>query len=73
MLFVDEQPAAAGRDRYVAGSAVERCLADGTCHRLIKVARDPGDLTQQLAQLGWQADIRPSGQDWLPGEARPAR
>ena len=72
VLFVDDQPAAAGRERYAAGSAevVERRLADGTCHRLIKLARDPGDLTRQLTQLGWQADIRPSGQDWLLGEAQ---
>ena len=74
VLFADDQPAAADRENYVAGSAelVERRLTDGTRHRLIKVARDPGDLTRQLTQLGWQPDIRPSGQDWLLGEARPA-
>jgi 2-polyprenyl-3-methyl-5-hydroxy-6-metoxy-1,4-benzoquinol methylase len=74
VLFVDDQPAAAGRERYVAGSAevVERSLTDGTRHRLIKLARDPGDLVRQLTRLGWRADIRQSGQDWLLGEARPA-
>jgi 2-polyprenyl-3-methyl-5-hydroxy-6-metoxy-1,4-benzoquinol methylase len=73
VLFVDEQPEAAARERYVAGSAevVERRLTDGTRHRLIKAARDPGYLTRQLTRLGWQADIWPSGQDWLLGEARP--
>jgi demethylmenaquinone methyltransferase/2-methoxy-6-polyprenyl-1,4-benzoquinol methylase len=70
-LFVDDQPAAAGRERYVAGSGevVERRLRDGTCHRLIKLVRDHRDLTRQLTQLGWQAAIRQSGQDWLVGEA----
>ena len=74
VLFVDGQPVAAGRETYVPGSAevVGPRLTDGTRHRLIKLARDPGDLARQLTLLGWQADIRPSGQDWLLGEARPA-
>ncbi len=74
VLFVDEQPAAAGREIYVAGSGevVERRLRDGTRHRLIKLVRDPPDLTRQLTQLGWRAAITRSGQDWLLGEARPA-
>ena len=74
VLFVDDQPAAAGRETYVAGSSevVERRLQDGTRHRLIKLVRDRQDLTRQLTQLGWQAAIRQSGPDWLLGEARPA-
>ena len=72
VLFVDDQPAAAGRETYLAGSGevVQRRLRDGTCHRLIKVARDPADLTRQLTRLGWQATITRSG-DWLAGQARP--
>ena len=73
VLFVDDQPAAAGRETYVAGSGevVERLLRDGPRHRLIKAVRDHRNLTRQLTQLGWQAAIRRSGQDWLLGEARP--
>ena len=54
--FVDDQPAAAGRETYVAGSSevVERRLQDGT-RRLIKLVRDRQDLTRQLTRLGWQA------------------
>jgi demethylmenaquinone methyltransferase/2-methoxy-6-polyprenyl-1,4-benzoquinol methylase len=72
VLFVDDQPAAARRETYVAGSGevVERRLRDGTRHQLIKVVRDPPDLTRQLSQLGWQAAITPSG-DWVVGQARP--
>jgi 2-polyprenyl-3-methyl-5-hydroxy-6-metoxy-1,4-benzoquinol methylase len=72
VLFVDDQPAAAGLETYVAGSGevVQRRLRDGTRHRLIKVARDPADLTRQLTRLGWQAAITPSG-GWLAGQARP--
>jgi 2-polyprenyl-3-methyl-5-hydroxy-6-metoxy-1,4-benzoquinol methylase len=72
VLFVDDQPAAADLETYVAGSGevVERRLRDGTRHRLIKVIRHPEDLTRQLTQLGWQATITQSG-DWLVGQARP--
>ncbi len=72
VLFVDDQPAAAGLETYVAGSGevVERRLGDGTRHRLIKVARGPADLTRQLTRLGWQTTITCSG-DWLAGQARP--
>ena len=72
VLFVDDQPAAAGLETYLAGSGevVERRLRDGTRHRLIKVVRDPADLNRQLTRLGWQATITRSG-DWLVGEARP--
>jgi hypothetical protein len=72
VLFVDDQPAAAGLETYVEGSGelVERRLRNGIRHRLIKVARDPADLTRQLTQLGWQAAITPFG-DWLVGQACP--
>ena len=72
VLFVDDQPAAAALETYVEGSGevVQRRLRDGTRHRLIKVARDPADLTRQLTDLGWQATITRSG-DWLAGQARP--
>ncbi len=71
--FVDDQPAAAALETYVAGSGevVERRLRDGSRHRLIKVIRDPADLTHQLTGLGWQVIITSLG-EWLVGEARPA-
>lgn len=73
VLFVDH-PAAADRETYVAGSAevVERRLTDEPAIGSSRLARDPRDLAWQLTGLGWQADIRQSGQDWLLGEARPA-
>jgi 2-polyprenyl-3-methyl-5-hydroxy-6-metoxy-1,4-benzoquinol methylase len=72
VLFVDDQPTAAALETYLAGSGevVQRRLRDGTCHRLIKVARSPADLTSQLTGLGWQATITRFG-DWLVGQARP--
>jgi demethylmenaquinone methyltransferase/2-methoxy-6-polyprenyl-1,4-benzoquinol methylase len=73
VLFVDDQPSAADSETYAAGSSevVERRLTDGTRHQLIKLARDPHELTRHLTELGWQADISQSGQDWLVSEARP--
>ena len=72
VLFVDDQPAAASLETYLAGSGevVERLLRDGTRHRLIKVVRGRADVTRQLTGLGWQAAITRSG-DWLIGQARP--
>jgi demethylmenaquinone methyltransferase/2-methoxy-6-polyprenyl-1,4-benzoquinol methylase len=74
-LFVDDQPAAADHETYLAGSGevVERRLADGTRHRLIKVARAPAELTRLLTGVGWQAAIWTSGPDWRAGQARPVK
>ena len=73
VLFVDDLPAAADRETYVAGSGeiVERRLQDGTSHRLVKLARGRQALTRQLTELGWRATVTRSGPDWLLGEARP--
>jgi hypothetical protein len=70
VLFVDDQPAAAGLETFVDGSGkvVERRLRDGTRHRLIKVVRDPADLARQLTRLGRHATITRPG-DWQIREA----
>jgi len=72
VVFVDDQPAAAGLEIYAgrSGEVAERCLRDGTRRRLIKVVRGPAELTRQLTRLGWQPAMSWSG-DWLVGEARP--
>jgi demethylmenaquinone methyltransferase/2-methoxy-6-polyprenyl-1,4-benzoquinol methylase len=69
VLFVDEHPDAAEPETCAGGPVVERRLRDGTRHRLIKIVRGPGELTRQLAALGWDAAIIRSG-GWLAGEAR---
>lgn len=73
VIFVDDQPTAADEETYVAGSAevVERRLGDGSRHRLIKLPRDPGELTARLEGLGWQVDIERSAPNWLICQARP--
>jgi SAM-dependent methyltransferase len=73
VFFVDDLPAAAGQETYVAGSGelVERRLQDGTRHRLVKLVRDDQALTAQLTELGWHSTITRSGPNWLLGQARP--
>jgi len=71
VIFVDDRPAAAEEETYVPGSAevVERRLADGSVHRLVKLPRDASELSGRLARLGWRADVRPVPPGWLAGEA----
>ncbi len=71
VLFVDEGPAGVGNEIYPdpAGYVVERRLADGSVHRVVKVFTDPEQLGRRLAEAGWGAAIRRAGPDWLVGEA----
>ncbi len=73
VAFVDE-PAwqAAKEEPSTAGpETVRRALRDGSTHRLVKVYLEPDELAARLATLGWAAEIRPDGDDWLVGQARP--
>jgi demethylmenaquinone methyltransferase/2-methoxy-6-polyprenyl-1,4-benzoquinol methylase len=71
VIFVDDRPVAAEAETYVPGSAevVERRLEDVSRHRLVKLPRDAGELSDRLGRLGWQADVRPVPPGWLVGEA----
>jgi SAM-dependent methyltransferase len=71
VIFVDECAPGDAKEIYLAGSSefVERRLEDGSTHRVVKVFWDPADLEHRVAGLGWRAKVRPSGSDWLVGEA----
>jgi SAM-dependent methyltransferase len=71
VLFVDEDPGEAGKEVYPepGGYVVERRLADGSAHRVVKVFAGPEELRSRLAGAGWRSAIRPAGPDWLLGEA----
>jgi 2-polyprenyl-3-methyl-5-hydroxy-6-metoxy-1,4-benzoquinol methylase len=75
VLLVDEHPDVRGKEAYAAGSdeIIQRRLADGSEHRLVKVFINPGQLRAWLHQLGWQSHIHRDGNDWVIGEARPAQ
>lgn len=74
VLLADEHLDVRGKEAYAAGSdeIIQRRLGDGSEHRLVKVFIHPGQLSARLHQLGWQSHIRPDGNDWVLGEARPA-
>jgi demethylmenaquinone methyltransferase/2-methoxy-6-polyprenyl-1,4-benzoquinol methylase len=74
VLFVDEgAPRASGEVRVKPGSdpLVERRLRDGRRFEIVKVFYDRDELVHQLADLGWSANVKLSGDGFLIGSARP--
>jgi demethylmenaquinone methyltransferase/2-methoxy-6-polyprenyl-1,4-benzoquinol methylase len=73
VLFVDEHPGAADKELYPdpGGYLVERRLADGSVHRVVKVLAGADEIGHRLSVAGWRSAIRADGPDWLVGEARP--
>jgi demethylmenaquinone methyltransferase/2-methoxy-6-polyprenyl-1,4-benzoquinol methylase len=60
VFFIDELPAVAAHERWVADAIaplVERPLTTAVRYRAIKVLHDPAELDARLSGLGWQADI----------------
>jgi demethylmenaquinone methyltransferase/2-methoxy-6-polyprenyl-1,4-benzoquinol methylase len=73
VLFVDEgAPRASGDTPVESGSdpLSERRLRDGTRYEIVKVFHDRDELTHQLADLGWSANVRLSGDGFLVGSAQ---
>lgn len=73
--FVDEDDRGAGHDevRSVEGVPVaRRRLADGREFDIVKVFWRPDDLEGRLRSLGWDADVRRTGDTFLFGVAKPA-
>ncbi|MEW2394545.1 class I SAM-dependent methyltransferase [Streptomyces sp. NPDC046862] len=66
-VFIDEGPTAAVREEVAADV---RRLDDGSQYRIVKVLHDPGELTGELAALGWSAEIRPR-EEFIIGVAEP--
>lgn len=71
VVFVDEHVSNAVRESWIAEQVVRRRLRDGSTHRVIKAFLDPQPLTERLAELGWQAEVRRIGSGWVLGEATP--
>ncbi|WP_419994871.1 class I SAM-dependent methyltransferase [Streptomyces boninensis] len=68
VVFVDEGPAEAVREEV---ASTVRQLEDGSRYRIVKIFHDPGALTDDLAGLGWSADVRLRG-NFIVGVAEPA-
>jgi demethylmenaquinone methyltransferase/2-methoxy-6-polyprenyl-1,4-benzoquinol methylase len=72
VIFVDEHISQAGKERFTADPEVaERCLDDGTVHRVVKVFVDPPQLKAHLGALGWSCELGTDDTDWVIGRARP--
>jgi demethylmenaquinone methyltransferase/2-methoxy-6-polyprenyl-1,4-benzoquinol methylase len=74
VLFIDEHVDVREKEAYVpdAEEVVERRLRDGRTFRIVKNFVDPGAMEVRLRELGWDAQVRRVGTDWIRGEARPA-
>nr|WP_240940425.1 class I SAM-dependent methyltransferase [Planosporangium flavigriseum] len=70
-VFVDEPIHGGSREVFVgdSGEIVERRLADGSAHRVVRVFWDPLDLQEHLTGLGWRARVRTVSEKWMVGEA----
>ena len=70
---------AAGPGRPYFGATVEgvpiantRAFDTDTEYRIVKIFWHPRDLASRLAELGWDAEVRSTGEHFLVGEATPA-
>jgi hypothetical protein len=62
VFVIDELPAVAGHEQPLSDTvapAVERQLTTGARFRTVKVFYEPQQLAEQLAALGWTAEVRP--------------
>lgn len=66
-VFIDEGPSAAARAEV---AAEVRRLDDGSEYRIVKVFHEPEELTGELTELGWSADIR-TREEFIVGIAEP--
>jgi len=51
--------------------AHRRRLSDGREYTIVKILYEPAELRGTLADLGWEADIRTTGEEFFYGIARP--
>lgn len=72
-LFVDNGHEEARNERFATGGGtpmVERRLADGSRHQVVKVLHEPAELETSLAALGWEAKVRLVAPTVFSGSAR---
>ena len=75
VLFVDERVEEREKETYVDGreDIVERRLRDGSTFWVVKNFLDLDGLERRLGRLDWDCAMHRDGNDWVCGEARPAR
>lgn len=75
VIFVDDGPAGAAAEEVLhdlPAPAAMRQIDDGRRYRIVKVFHDVGQLTGDLAALGWSAQIRAAVENFIVGVAEPA-
>ncbi|WP_353940852.1 class I SAM-dependent methyltransferase [Streptomyces sp. HUAS MG91] len=75
VVFVDDGPSGAVNEEFVAdgsGHTALRRVRDGSAFRIVKVFRGPGELTDQLAALGWSVEVGAAAGSFLTGVAVPS-
>jgi SAM-dependent methyltransferase len=77
VFFVDSrrEPTSTARDHQLPerteAQLVSRKLNDGREFQVYKIFNDPGDLEEELRQLGWWSEVRVTTHYFLHGTARP--
>lgn len=61
-----------GRLPDTGSTVAERRLADGRAFRIVKVFYDPAELPARLRELGWEVEVRTTGEYFLVGSGAPA-
>jgi SAM-dependent methyltransferase len=76
VFFCDDAPGVESRRSNPGRDALDgpafahrRRLNDGREYTIVKVLHDPNELTVSLAELGWEADVRQSGEEFYYGIA----
>jgi len=64
-VFLDELPSRAVHETELDGAVATRVLSDGSRHQIVKIFYEPDDLVARLAELGWQATVTPTVNDWF--------
>ncbi|MYW63022.1 methyltransferase domain-containing protein [Streptomyces sp. SID8379] len=73
-VFVDDGPTEAVHEELLtdeSGHAALRRLEDGSAYRIVKVFHEAQDLMDQLAALGWSAQVWQTARNFLAGVALP--
>lgn len=76
VCFMDAlyEPSSTARDHQLEGAeatTLTRRLNDGREYRIVKVFHDPDTLQRQLAALGWEVSITPTGSYFYVGVGYP--
>ena len=68
--LLTQESTAKGHTGLDRSGTAERMLNDGSQYTIVKVFYEPEELEEKLAETGWRADVRATGEFFLYGIAR---